>query len=424
MRVEATITELAPGGEGVAMVEIGGERRAVFARATAPGDRVVVEVDASKRPARGRVLELLTSGPDRAAPPCSHVDRCGGCDWMHLAPDAQRRAHEAVVRGALPKDEAWQAHPIVAHKAGATLAYRTRARVHARASGGRAIVGMHEAQSHEPAEVDRCVVLVPELDRARGRVAALLEGAHGRGDAQIALGPIEEPRRAVLELRWSGSLPGEVYARLERGVAAGAWAGARVLAGEATKAAIVGDPTPWMRGADDAPLRLAPGGFAQASEAENARLARRVAEIAGEMRAKKCLELFAGAGNLTVLLAVAHDVTSVESDRAACESARTNLAARGLKARVGDGDAEAHTMGPAFDLVVLDPPRTGARKAAAAIASRAPKHVIYVSCDPQTLGRDLALLAPRYAPRALETFEMFPGTSHVETLVALDRRRP
>src|SRR5215831_7532655 len=101
MRAACDITELAPGGSGVAHVEVDGERRAVFVPSTCPGDRAVLEIDASRRPARGRVLELLVRGEGRADPPCAHVARCGACDWMHLTPDSQRAAHAAIVRAAI-----------------------------------------------------------------------------------------------------------------------------------------------------------------------------------------------------------------------------------------------------------------------------------------------------------------------------------
>ncbi len=425
MRLALTFEELAPGGDAVAIAEIGGERRAVFVRGGCPGDRALVEVDAAKRPARGRLVSLESAGEDRVASPCKYTEACGGCDWLHIAPSSQARHHAEIVRRALP--EAWRAHPVTSHPAAAPLGYRTRARLHARVSGGRAICGMNEAQGHDPVEVDRCVVLAPELDAARARLAPLLEGAHGRGDAQIALGAVGEgPRKPVLELRWSGVLAPQVYARIERAIQLGEWAGARVFAGDVSRPATIGDPTPWMQGADGRPIRLAPGGFGQAAESLNVELARRVAELAVHARGKKVLELFAGAGNLTVLLAAReeHSVTAIESDRAACEAARTNLSARDLRAKIVEADAEEAAIPPGTDLVVLDPPRTGARKATSTLVASKVKHVIYVSCDPQTLGRDLGVLSARFDPRAIETFEMFPGTSHVETVVHMERRRP
>ena len=425
IRLEVSIAELAPGGSGVAIAEIGGERRAIFVRGVVAGDRVKVDVDTTRRPARGRVIELVASGADRVVAACAHTGRCGGCDWMQVSPEGQRHAHDAHVRAALP--EAWREMPLAWHAAPKRLGARARARVHVRASGGRAIVGMNEAGSDEPVEVDTCVVLDPALDRARAELEPLLSGAHGRGDAQIALGIGSLP---VLDLRWDGGLPPTFFGRMEQAIAEGRWAGARVLQGKAIKPATIGDPTPWMRGADGAPLRLAPGGFAQSSEDANAVLAERVAALVQETSASRVVELFAGAGNFTILLArstaggAAPEVIAVEADRAACDAARKNLAARGLTARVVEADAATFVPPARTQLVLLDPPRTGARAVAEALATTPVRYVVYVSCDPQTLARDLTILAgARYRPRAVELVEMFPGTSHIETVVALERSR-
>jgi 23S rRNA (uracil1939-C5)-methyltransferase len=420
LTIETTVASLAGGGEGVAHIDVAGERRAVFLPDTAPGDVVRAEVDASHRPARGRVLELVEPGPDRVTPACSWSARCGGCDWMHLSPQAQAKAHVDRLRAALPA--AWRSLPIETHTATRRTEYRTRARIHVRARGARVEVGMHQARSHEPVTVDACLVLDPALDAARANLASLLQGCRGRGEAQVALG---EGRLPVLDLRWTGEMAAACFGRLEQAVLARELAGAQVTLGEATRPAVIGDPTPWMEGADGRPLRLAPGGFAQASEAMNARLARFVADRAAECAADKAVELYAGAGNLSVLLAPAvGDLALVESSRDACEAARANLAARELSARVVEANAETYAWSPATKLVVVDPPRTGARAVAERLADSRVKHAVYVSCDPLTLGRDLSLLGGRYSPRAIAVFEMFPQTSHVEAVVSLERIRP
>jgi 23S rRNA (uracil1939-C5)-methyltransferase len=420
LRVEATIGSLAPGGDGVAHVELAGERRAVFVPHGAPGDVLRAEVDPSHRPARGRVLELLTPGPDRVTPACPWFTGCGGCDWMHLSLDAQARAHVDHVRAALPA--AWQDIAIGAHAAPAPLAYRTRTRIHVVRDHGQTTIGMHRPRTHEPVHVDACAVLAEPLERARRRLAGLFDGSHGRGEAQIALGAGGLP---VLDLRWTGELAPLFFGRIERAVAAGDWAGARVTIGDAARPATVGDPTPWMTGADGAPLRLTPGGFAQASEHANATLVRHVADLARERRVDRTVELYAGSGNFSVLLAreVGHLVL-VESSREACETARANLAVRGLAARVVEADAATFAWSDPTRLLVMDPPRTGARALAERLVSSRVRHVVYVSCDAQTLGRDLKILAGAYAARSVATFEMFPQTSHVEIVVALERRTP
>ncbi|HEX8790953.1 MAG TPA: methyltransferase [Polyangiaceae bacterium] len=413
------IESVAPGGDGVAHVELGGQRRAVFVPGTVTGDVVQAGVDASRRPARGLLEEVVERGPARVEPACAWSDRCGGCDWMHVAPGAQLELHVGHVRAALP--EAWRATSIAPHAAQTRLSYRTRARVHVRCERGRVDVGMHEARTHEPVTVESCIVLDPTLEAARRTLAALFAGSRGRGDVAIALGTERLP---VLDVRWQGGLAREVFARLEAAVSSRSMAGARIAEGEVRRPAVVGDATPWMTGADGLPLRLAPGGFAQASESTNATLARHVAALAAERPRERAVELHAGSGNLSVVLApAAGDLTTVESSRDACDAARANLKARGLEARVVEGDADAYAWSAATKLLVLDPPRTGARTVAERLAASPVPRVVYVSCDPQTLGRDLATLARAYRPTSVAVFEMFPQTSHVETVVALERAR-
>jgi 23S rRNA (uracil1939-C5)-methyltransferase len=297
-----------------------------------------------------------------------------------------------------------------------------RAHVHVRVNrAGRAVVGMHEARSHDPVQVDTCVVLDGSLDEARASLPAIFEGSRGRGDVLLALG---NERLPVLDVRWRGELHPEAFARLERATVVRAIAGAQVTLAGAARPAKVGDPTPWMCGADGSPLRLAAGGFGQASEAMNAMLAAHVAALAEATGVDTGVELYAGAGNLTVIIAPhVRDLASVEANREACEAARSNLTARSLRARVIEADAERYGWGPSTRLLVLDPPRTGARAVAERLAAAPVAHVIYVSCDTPTLGRDLSILQNAYEPTSVHVFEMFPQTSHAEAVVALAHRR-
>ncbi len=423
----AQVTSLAPGGDGVAHVEIGGERRAVFVAHSAPGDSLRLEVDASQRPARGRILEVLSAGPDRVASACAWSTRCGGCDWMHLSLDAQARGHVDHLRAALPA--AWRELAIPSHPAPQVLAHRTRTRVHVHCGrSGHPVVGMHETRTHEPVEVDTCAVLDPSLEQARRWLPRVFAGSRGRGDVQLALG-VE--RRPVLDVRWTGDVAREAFARIEDAISAGAIAGARVTIGDMDRPACIGDPTPWMNGADGLPLCLAPGGFGQANDALNTVLVRYVAEMVRPWGVTKAVELYAGAGNLSVLLArEVAELACVESSREACDAARANLAARtfqpdtGRGARVIEADADSYEWGPATRLVVLDPPRTGARAVAERLVGSRVQRVVYVSCDTQTLGRDVAILEEAYAPVSLAAFEMFPQTSHIEAVIAFERKRP
>jgi 23S rRNA (uracil1939-C5)-methyltransferase len=157
----------------------------------------------------------------------------------------------------------------------------------------------------------------------------------------------------------------------------------------------------------------------------NAALVRHIADHVAACRVDRAVELYAGSGNLSVLLADQVGILEcVEANGAACQASRANLAARGLRASVIEADAAHHTWNSATKFVVLDPPRTGAHDVARRLLTSRVKHVVYVSCDAPTLGRDLAVLESAYAVRSATTFEMFPQTSHVEAVVALDRRKP
>ncbi|MBS2020300.1 MAG: class I SAM-dependent RNA methyltransferase [Deltaproteobacteria bacterium] len=422
--LDARIEELAPGGDAVAIVSVEGERRAIFTPGLLPGEEATLEVDLSTRPARGKVVSLTKSSPDRVTPTCRWVDTCGGCDFMFASDEARRREHGALVARLLPAAFAHVA--VEMHAASRTLGYRIRARVHVEARGATVRVGMFGRGTHEPVPVESCVVLDPRVEAARLALASLLAGARGRADVHLALGA----KSPVVEVRFRGdALPPHVFARAEELVRLGAVAGIRLWEGDVKIPATIGDPTPWMQGADDLPLELGPGGFSQASEEGNRALARRAVDLAFELSpdpAAPVLELYAGAGNLTVLLAKERSVTAVEVDAGACAAARRNLATRGLakSARVVEGDAATFPIPRATKLLVLDPPRTGAKEIARALAQRPVPAVVYVSCDPVTLARDLAVLADAgYALRAVEAFEMFPQTSHVETIAALEWSR-
>jgi 23S rRNA (uracil1939-C5)-methyltransferase len=415
---EATVTSLAHGGAGVAHVDHRGERRAVFVGHVAPGDRVRLSADLSSRPARGALLEVLAPGEERVAAACPWVVKCGACDWLHLSSAAQTRWHVEHLRAALPA--AWREIPVAVHASPRALGYRVRARVHVKCGrGGRVVAGMHAAKTRDPVEVEACAVMHPTLDRARNEVATFFEGATGRGEVQLALGRDALP---VYEIEWAGDLPAAVFGRLERAVGEGRLAGARVTVADARRPANVGDPTPWMTGADGRPLRLASGGFGQANAEVNASLGKHVASLARESGAERAVELYAGAGNLSILLAAeVAELTCVETSREACNAARANLASRGARGKVVETDADAYEWKATTDLLVLDPPRTGARAVAERLAASRVAHAIYVSCDAPTLGRDLQRLEATYELRSLATFEMFPGTSHVEMVAHLTR---
>jgi 23S rRNA (uracil1939-C5)-methyltransferase len=350
---------------------------------------------------------------------------------MHLSVDAHSEIIPALLQSAIANAPAVRFHAATERNAS-----RTRARLHIETQPRSASrrqedlhVGFYAKRSHAIVVPTRCMVLHPSLEAVRSQLTSWLKGARGAGEASLALGhPARDPRPVVLTLDWKGPPDPALVAALQRVVASGALGGAAIRHAGTARPSIMGDPTPWVRGADDLPLQLGIGGFAQATETANAQLVKRVAYWANAVMGqgeRRIVELYAGAGNLTTLLARgALDYALVESDEGACNAARANMKARGLAARVVQADAEAFEWKTSTRLLVLDPPRGGAHAVMKRLSERPVRHVLYVSCDPSTLARDVAILIDRgYELRALEAFEMFPYTSHFESLAVLTRTR-
>jgi 23S rRNA (uracil1939-C5)-methyltransferase len=380
--LEVQIESLAAGGDGVGRDAQG---RVTFVPRTAPGERVRIRVVQAKRSfARGELLAVLARSPDRVEPPCPHFTAgCGGCAWQHVSRQAQLAAKQALVTSALRKLEGVVIEPIV--DPGPALGWRRRARFHV--AGG--VVGLYAAASKQLLPIDRCPQLEPGLDAALGEVAA---AAPPDGELHLA--------RAT---------SGDVVVTVER-----AWPAGRALLGEQR---IVG-----VRAGNDVfgdeVVELEPGlwggaaDFAQASASGNAALVAATRAAVG-LGPGRLLELFAGAGNLTRAL-VADRWQVLATD---VRAPRRSIP--GAQFEVGDVAGVLARSHESFDAVVLDPPRVGLEAAAcAALAALHAPVVVYVSCDPATLARDLARLVERgYRIERAWPLDLMPQTAHVEVVV-------
>jgi 23S rRNA (uracil1939-C5)-methyltransferase len=268
-------------------------------------------------------------------------------------------------------------------------------------------------------DAERCPVLDPALEPSLAQLRTLLAGSRGHGEAHTALG---RERRPVLELRWRGELSPNVFATAPKSVERGDWAGMCLWPEGASTPIRVGDPQPQMVAADDLPLVMPSGGFGQASQEAARTLASRAAALVGRVPGR-LVELFAGSGTLSVMLAgLGESFVAVEQHEGAAACLRQNLAQRGAKANVRVVDAAAYRIPSPTHTVVLDPPRGGAKEVSDGIVATRPKRVLYVSCNPATLARDLATLEQGgYRLTKLELFELFPQTSHVELMAMLER---
>lgn len=419
---ELDIHELVPGGRGVAHLDHHDARRAVLLSGVLPGERVRARVTPGKPPFHAELLEVVRPSADRKDAECSIYGECGGCDWMHLQVQAQHTQHVALVARLLGVDAA----RIVHHAAPRPLAYRDRLRLHyGPGASKRSVLGFRRGESHTVVRPDTCEVAEPVLDRLRERVGEWLsaEPELQRAEVELASG---QPGLPVLTLRVLRGEPSPaLLARIDDAIQRGQLAGAHVHLPQAARPLRLGDPAPRGTGADGLPFEWPAGGFAQSSNAGNQLLGARFSHLLAQAAVgpeSKVVELHAGSGNLSVLLArLTQHLVSYETAPEAVLAARANLASRQLRGQLREGDAETAELPRRLDLLVLDPPRSGARGVLERARQARVKKILYVSCDPVTLARDLRELGEDYAVRAIEVVEMFPQTSHVETLVLLER---
>ncbi len=397
-------------GDGVVVDPAG----PIFVRTALPGD--VVLLGKPRRDGKIRRAELkkvIEPSPDRQPGPCAIAARCGGCPLMHASERACTAFKETAVRHALGALPFTLTVP-------ATVGYRTRARL---AFAGRSL-GYRMPGSRAVLDVPACAVLAPALADALAWLReALLPLLSGAGDLHLGSAETGDRLEAVLAIATDAPQPPALYRALEDAVARGTLSGAEAsIAGSRAR---FGDPIERSRDVDGRLLEVPVGGFRQAHLEANRLLGRAVLEL-GVPEGKRVLELHAGHGNFTLPLASrAASVHAVELGDDAASALRANLARHALEASVQAGDAAAITRGlrrGTFDLAVIDPPRTGAKDLMAPLAALAPARIVYVSCAPGPLARDLAMLCDGgYAVTAAQAFDLFPRTAHVETVVRLER---
>jgi 23S rRNA (uracil1939-C5)-methyltransferase len=411
VKVSVTVRGIAAGGSGVADLPDG---RVVFVPRTAPGDRASVQIERSKpRWATGSLCELIEASPERREPPCVLYDVCGGCQLQHLPYERQLEWKARFVKDALERIgglDVPDLPPIV--RSPRETHYRNRISFALRRlTGGRVVAGFHalERPGRIVDVVSECVLPRPVL---LGAWSALRAG-WGESAARLPLG-----ERLRLTLRDEAGGVVLVVEGGERG-----WCAEPLLEAVPSLGAIwhrpgEGGGTPQLvAGAAEAG---APA-FAQVNAEVSALLADHVLELVGLLGrdAGSAVDAYSGIGEHARRLAErGWKVTAIELDPTACRAARAAAADRWsvLEGRVEDRLADAL---PA-DLVIVNPPRAGLDPEVVRLLLNcaAPK-LIYVSCDPATLARDVAALGGAYDASSIRCFDLFPQTAHVETVLSL-----
>ena len=451
--ITLTIDGITHAGEGVGRHGT----LAVFVPGAAPGETVLAEVESRHRNyARAHLVEVREPSPARREPACRHFPACGGCRLQHLAYPEQLRLKTGLVRDSLSRLAGLAGVPVrdTLGMTGDSLHYRNKVHFQVGEREGRISLGYYGEKSRSltslfPGDSPEpgCLLVDPGLNTAAALVQKLLNayaGGAGTGHAKgffrrvllrkglasgetmvvvvTASGPWPQEREFAAELVRRQRDVRSVVRNLHEGPA-GTVLGrkSRVLAGQ---------PTITDR-LDHLELRLSPASFYQVNPAQTPVLYRQAAAFAGLCGRETVVDAYSGVGSLALWLAgCSHRVLGMEIEPAAVADAKANAALNHI-ANAGFRRGDVAELLPALaasdtlpDVVMLDPPRRGcSRTVLDTLAGLAVGRVVYLSCDPGTLARDLACLtAQGYRVEQVQPVDMFPWTPHVECVAQIHRR--
>ncbi len=417
---EVRIESIAAGGEGVGRLE---EGIVTFVHRTAPGDLALVRpVEKRGRWSRSRLVRVIEPSPDRREAPCPHYERCGGCTLEHMVYPAQLRAKARIVADALTRIGGLAAEPPEVVPSPREHRYRNRVSFALRRLGaGRVAAGFHAlGEPDEIVDLDGSCLLPEES------IAAAWDALRKGWGPDARLLPSGERLRLTLRASARGEVsllveggftpgrPGELLAAVPALTAV--WHRPGRSAPELVAGA-PGLPETW----GDEEVELSGAAFLQVNRAAAALLEEHVSAVVGDVAGRTVVDAYCGVGMHARRLARAGArVVGIELDEQAVEEAR-RAAPAGADFVAGPVEAHIAAHLPA-DLVILNPPRAGVDEAVtAALAASPAGRIVYVSCNPATLARDLKRLGDVYRLEGVRCFDLFPQTAHVETVAVLSR---
>ncbi len=435
--LEMKVDGLLHGPEAVGRVN----GRAIFVPRAVPGDELKVKVTEKKKTFwRAEIVNVLTPSPHRRKPPCHVFGRCGGCQWLHVDYDKQVEAKTTNVLQTMKRigrQEISDDQIEETYKSPRKYHYRFRARLRCRVvAPGILAVGFRGAGSHRVVSHDDCWIYSPTIRRAlytAGRKMGrdLLDrtftchAALSTGEKPITALAIEvkEPELiAPLEAAFkaaSAHLPLRYHIQ--------SWETGECVSSQ--EPAHISYEVPSADGSKIT-LKAAARSFFQANLISNEELISTLIRWADVSADDTILDLYSGVGNLSLpLICKSKKVVAVEQNELCVALSKENAKDMGDKYEIREGEAEEICKKLAdeekqFSLALLDPPREGARELIPSLRKLAPEKILYVSCDPATLARDVAALVDEdlYELKRLRVFDLFPQTYHVETVVELVKK--
>ena len=438
---EAVITDYTAEGQGIAHIE----GITVFIPNAIAGERVLVRIETVRKTwAAGKITELLEKSPHRVNRACPVAKLCGGCDFWHMDYAEETCLKAARVRDCLNRlaGEKLDEVPILA--APDCRGYRNKAQYPVASKKGQAYAGFFRAGTHDVVENSRCLILPQETDQVKDavidhvnqfRIPVYDETAHTGLLRHIYVRRGAVSGQILVCLAVNGRTLPHVPELVERLKKIPGFATLVLSVNTKKGNAVLGEEFITLYGPgyiEDTlcglNFRLSPRSFYQVNHAQAQRLYQAAIQLADISKEDLVLDLYCGVGTITLAMAsVAGKVMGVEVVPQAIEDAKDNAVRNGIRnAEFFCGDAgeaalalEAKGIHP--DVITVDPPRKGlSADTIEAVTRMSPKRLVYVSCDPATLARDIALLKQRgFRVEKAMAADLFPRCSHVETVVLM-----
>ena len=440
---ETVITDYTAEGQGVGHVE----GCAVFIPNAIAGEKVRVRIEnAQKTWAAGKIVEILEKSSHRVNRECPVAKLCGGCDFWHMDYDEEARLKAERVKNCLNRMGRENLEKVPILSAPTCYGYRNKAQYPVAAKKGRAYAGFFRAGTHDVVENDRCLILPKETDAVKDavmdyvnqyRITAYDEVAHKGLLRHIYVRRGVVSGQILVCLVCNGDRLPKVEELLKRLKKISGFTTLVLSVNTKKGNAVLGDQFITLHGPGDIEdtlcglnFRLSPRSFYQVNHHQAQRLYQAAISQAEITREDLVLDLYCGVGTITLAMAgAAGKVIGVEVIPQAVEDAKDNAVRNGIEnAEFFCGDAgqaalELEKQGVKPNVVVVDPPRKGLNAdTIEALHRMSPRRIVYVSCDPATLARDVALLKERgYSLKNALAADLFPRCAHVESVVTLVR---
>ena len=430
---ETEIRGISSDGNGVGRI---GEM-AVFVPYSAVGDVVKVRISKlKKRYAEGRIEEIIEPSKDRVKPECGMYEKCGGCKLLHMSYAAQLRAKREIIESAMQRIggfEGFELDGIIGMDE--PRAYRNKAVYHAQGSGKETVFGFYAAKSHEVFSAEECLICAKENKAIIGAVKEFMGKYNLSAPENVkqlfvrkskhtgeVMAVISEGERGIKNAAELADILKEACADIASVIIEGTDGKKRVVYGKS----VIEDSINGIK------FEISADSFFQVNPEMVGKLYGKALEYACLTGAENVMDVYCGIGTISLCAAQkAKRVVGIEIVERAIEDAKRNAELNGFgNTEFYAGKAEKlvpRLIGDGFvpDTVILDPPRAGSdADTLEAIVGAGPERVVYVSCDPATLARDLRYLCDRgYALDRAVGVDMFCGTTHVETVCSLVLRR-